>query len=332
VVAIADTGMVYGINHLSSASAWTKDLDIGVSTAENRHVKNLITAIDNLDEHGAGWQDVIVGHVSNVTAISTNASKSIIWGVNVGSRVSSVLSIPDVNGDSKPDVVAVTQGGIYLLNGSNGGILSFNTSAGSYLRDVRIFNDYNDDGNPDIITGNSHGDVLVWDVNPDSSTFGTFLLNVSFSGNKVNSILNVGDLDDDGQDEYAIGGYKSIKILRGNATLEELFYWGKGGLHSVTPGGADIDVADIAMMDDQDNDGYDDFAIVGGGHGQGALFIFSSQGLLEFNPDLVPYNPDDPGFNIPGFDIPIIFVSSFLCIIVLMVKSKKSDLNKLGKK
>lgn len=290
VVAIADTGMVYGINHLSIAAAWTKDLDIGVSTAENRHVKNLITAIDNLDEHGAGWQDVIVGHVNNVTAISTNASKSIIWGVDIGSRVSSVLSIPDVNNDSRSDVVVVTRyGGIYLLNGSNGGILSSNTSAGS-LRDVRIFNDYNDDGTPEIITGNYNGDILVWDVNPDSESFGNFILNVSFYGNNVKSILNVGDLNEDGKDEYAIGGYRTIAVLNGNATSQDTFYWGKGGLYSVTPGGAYIDVVDIAMMDDQDNDGYDDFAITGGGHGQGALFIFSSQGILEFSPDLITYS------------------------------------------
>ncbi len=288
VVAIADTGKVYGINHLSTAAAWTKNLDI-VSSVENRHVKNLITAIDNLDEHGPGWQDVIVGHVNNVTAISTNASKSIIWDVDIGSRVSSVLSIPDINSDSLSDVVVATRyGGIYLLNGSNGGILSSNTSAGS-LRDVRIFNDYNDDGTPDIITGNYNGDILVWDVNPDSESFGNFILNVSFYGYKVNSILNVGDLDDDGESEYAIGGTRSVAVLRGNATSETTFYWGKS-LHTPWPGEVDIDVADMTMMEDLDGDGFDDIAIVGGGWGSGALFIYSSQGILEFNPDLSSYS------------------------------------------
>ncbi len=41
---------------------------------------------------------------------------------------------------------------------------------------------------------------------------------------------------------------------------------------------------------------------------------------------------DDPSdFEIPGFDIPMIFVSSFLCIIVILVKYKKSASNIVGK-
>ena len=41
---------------------------------------------------------------------------------------------------------------------------------------------------------------------------------------------------------------------------------------------------------------------------------------------------DPSDFEIPGFDIPMIFVSSFLCVIVILVKYKKSASIILGKK
>ena len=252
-------------------------------------VKNTIEAIDDLDGFGPGTQDLITGHGNYVYAISTNGSGSPqIWNSSLGSRIGSVLPIPDISVDGFDDVVAVTANGIYLLEGKNGTVIWNSTAAGTYLRDVQLFNDVNDDGVREIITGNSDGEVFVVDVNPLSVDFGILVNTAQVGYRYIGSILEIEDLTGNGKNEYAVGGDGVVSVLFDNGTK----YWSGSAIGAgywLAP--AYNQIWDIALLDDQDGDNYKDIAVVGGYQAQeGAIFIFSAKGQLEFVPDLTaPY-------------------------------------------
>jgi len=290
IAAISTTGKIIGIDNLvnpmgsySTFLNWEEPIN-----SDYRFVKNTIEAIDDLDGFGPGTQDLITGHGNYVYAISTNGSGSPqIWNTSVGARVGSVLPIPDISSDGLDDVVAVTANGIYLLEGKNGTIIWSNTTAGSYFRDVQLFNDVNDDGVREIITGNSDGEVFVVDVNPLSDDFGILVNTAQVGYNYIGSILEIEDLTGNGKNEYAVGGDGVVSVLFDNGTK----YWSGSAIGAgywLAP--AYNQIWDIALLDDQNGDNYKDIAVVGGYQAQeGAIFIFASQGQLEFVPDLTAY-------------------------------------------
>jgi len=289
IAAISTTGKIIGVDNIlnpmgsySTMLNWDEPIN-----SEYRYVKNTIEAIDDLDGIGPGTQDLITGHGSSVYAISANFSNPIIWEMDVGSRVGSVLPIPDISADGLDDVVTVTSNGIYLLEGKNGTIIWSNATAGANFRDVQLFNDVNDDGVREIITGDSKGNIYIIDVNQTSAEFGKLVNTARVGYRYIGSILEIEDLNENGKNEYAIGGAGVVSVLFDNGTK----YW-SGGAHG---GGywlaADsIQIWDIALLDDQDGDNYKDIAVVGGNEDpEGAIFIFSAQGQWGFQADLIAY-------------------------------------------
>jgi hypothetical protein len=290
IAAISTTGKIIGIDNLVNPGGYSNILNWDEPiNSDFRFVKNTIEAIDDLDGFGPGTQDLITGHGNYVYAISANFSAfPEIWNQSVGSRVGSVLPIPDISADGLDDVVAVTANGIYLLEGKNGTIIWSNTTAGAYFRDVQLFNDVNDDGVREIITGNSVGQIFIIDVNPLSDDFGILVNTAQVGSRYIGSILEIEDLTGNGRNEYAIGGQGVVSVLDDNGTK----YWSGSAIGAgywLSP--AYNQIWDIALLDDQDGDNYKDIAVVGGYETQeGAIFIFSAQGQLEFQPDLVAYS------------------------------------------
>ena len=287
--AISTTGKVVGMVALSGTSGGQTFYDIDATyTSDYRHMKNTIAAIDDIDGFNPGTQDLIVGHGSIIYAISGNYSvNSLIWEQSIGSSIGSVLPIPDISADGYDDVVAVSSNGVYLLEGKNGTIIWSNTTLGSYFRDVQLFNDINSDGVREIITGDSDGDVYIIDINPSSPEFGNVLSTTKIGNHYIGAILEIEDLTGNGKMEYAIGGNGAVGVLYDNGTV----YWkgsAIGAGYWLAP--QTIQVWDIALLDDRDNDGYRDIAVVGGYEAQeGAIFMYSAQGQLEFQPDLMGY-------------------------------------------
>jgi hypothetical protein len=261
----------------------------GTYSTDIRQVKHTIAAINDLDHTGVGTQDLIVGHMHNVTAISSNTSFPIIWTTAVSGIVGSVLPITDVTGDGKQDIVVGTASGLYLLSGSNGTILTSLTNAGTYFRDMVQFSDFNGDGVKEILTGNWQGNIYIWDVNPASATFGQVLANLT-STDQVWSFLNVGDLNGDGIDEFAVGADGFVGVVLGNNAT---WYWagspsGVGYWYAAQS----IPIYDMALVSDKDGDGFKDIAVVGG-YQDDAMFILSSKGQLGFWYDLSGYGTVD---------------------------------------
>ncbi|MHA1585535.1 MAG: hypothetical protein ACTSWL_09785, partial [Promethearchaeota archaeon] len=287
---VSTNGKVIGLlSTLQNPSGTSTFVDLEVTySSDYRFVKNLIEPINDLDGIGPGTQDLIVGHGNSVFAISTNFSTNpIIWENEIG-QIASVLPIPDVSNDGLDDVVVLTRGGLNLLEGKNGSVIWSNNTMGGYFRDVQLFSDVNGDGVREIITGNSNGNIFIVDVNPLSENFGMITNTAQIGHFYIGSILEIEDLNGNGKNEYAVGGYGVVGVLYDNGTK----YWSGGAIGAgywLAPKA--LPIWDIALLDDQDGDTYGDIAVVGGYDAQeGAIFVFSAQGQLEFQPDLSVYN------------------------------------------
>ncbi|MHA1451695.1 MAG: hypothetical protein ACTSRD_02410 [Promethearchaeota archaeon] len=282
VAGVTMEGVLYVINNIQTTgfSTLTEDFsDIpwirGNSAWVGDKVKTPIAAIDDLDGNNPTQSDIVVGHYQNVTAISTNTSNRVIWDVNVGFFPSDIVVVDDINTDGLQDVVVATSNGLYLLDGADGTELANTYEAGAFCRDVEIYN------STAVITGNDDGDIYVWNVDTTSPSFDDMSLGVNW-GRDINDLLNVGDLNSDGIDEFAVGADTLVGVVDGD-TLVSIWTDGPNGW---TWNGGSIDVLDMELLEDLNGDGFGDLAVTGYGSSEGAVFVFSSYGQLHFQPDL----------------------------------------------
>ena len=274
-------GDVYVVTNIESSSPtyWKHDIDGWPWTNfRNDQVKTPITAIDDLDGNNPTQQDIVYGWYNNVTAISTNTSNREIWTVDIGYFPTDVVAVADQNSDGLPDVVATARDGVFLLNGADGSTLASIVESYGFYRDVEIYN------STAVISGNDDGDLFVWDINTASPTFGDIILTRDWYGRAIYDILNVGDLNSDGVDEFAVGGYTIAGVAYGNDLSS---VWARSPYGSSWNGQA-INVYDMALLDDLDGDGHGDLAVTGYATNiaDNAVFVFGTYGQLQFIPDL----------------------------------------------
>jgi hypothetical protein len=275
-----DVYVVTNIETGGSPSYWKHDIDGWTWTNFfSSQVKTPIDAIDDLDGNNPTQQDIVYGWYTNVTAISTNSSNREIWTVDIGYFLTDVVAVADQNSDGLQEVVATTKDGVFLLNGADGSTLNSISETGAYFRDVDVYN------STAIITGNKDGDLFVWDINTASPTFGDIILTRNWYGRNIYDILDVGDLDSDGVDEFAVGGYTLAGVAYGN-NLSSI--WARSPYGS-SWNGQPINVYDMALLDDLDGDGHGDLAVTGYATNiaDNAVFVFGTYGQLHFVPDLV---------------------------------------------
>jgi hypothetical protein len=288
VAGVTFDGKVYMIgNTLSSSISKSWDFsDAYWSRSDmpviNTQINTPIAAIDDLDELDSIPQDIIVGHYENVTALSTHSSNSEIWIAEIGYFISDLVVVEDINGDSEQDIVVASSGGLFLLSGEDGTILSTKTDLGTYYCDVEVFN------STAVISGDRDGDVIIWDVDSLGSTYNTTQENNIFSGYDVYDLLVVEDLNGDGTNEVAVGGEKSICVIYGNNLTK---IW-SGRTYGSSWDGNSINIYDMVIVEDFNGDGFGDLAVTGWtsdagmADAEGAVFLFSVYGQLQFVPDL----------------------------------------------
>ncbi len=287
VITIEKSGDVSAVMDLNIFTGTSLFVNLGyASEPDRRMLKNPIVAIENLDSVGPTWQDLIIGHYNTIYAVSAkNFTNPIIWNTSISGRIGSCVVTPDLDEDTYQDVVVAATTGLYLLSGKTGAILTSRTNIGSYFRDAILFSDYSGDSVPEILTGNWQGDVILWNINPLSEQFGDVILNLTRVGGRITSFLELPDLNDDGKSEFAVGGGNGfLGVLQPNGT----WYWKTGVSGSGLWSNAWwIDIYDIALLDDRNGDGWPDIAVTGGYESQeSGAFIYSSQGGLNFQPDL----------------------------------------------
>jgi hypothetical protein len=94
---------------------------------------------------------------------------SLIWSTPTGGPAFSVIGIEDVNNDGQPDAfagasnVSETQGIVYCINGSNGGVLWSKTTASTSVWALSQLDDINEDGIFDVAAGDFGGHLYGFD-------------------------------------------------------------------------------------------------------------------------------------------------------------------------
>jgi hypothetical protein len=198
----------------------------------------------------SGYMDVAQNHGNGIFG---TAKRYLIPGGFLPPGVASQVTVKDLNGDGKPDII-VTSPRLHsvcvFMNTGNGTFAPAQTYAvGSGPTAVAV-GDFNRDGKIDIVTTNANGTVSVL-INNGNGTFGT-AQNYTIGG-LANSIA-VGDFNHDGYLDIATTGSTETDVLlnNGNGTF--------GSYQNVGPAGSSVVAADF------NGDGFPDLAeIVGNG-------------------------------------------------------------------
>jgi hypothetical protein len=180
------------------------------------------------DVNGDGLLDVVAATFANIGSITRPGNRPVYLlpgdgkgGINNGPMIdiaegTASLSLSDLNGDGRVDLVVATgngsTGGVQVSLGNGNGTFQatqfYDTGAGSTL-DVEAV-DINHDGKLDLITANSSGPgVSVLLGNGD----GTFQAAQTFGSAAGYAVLAIGDFNGDGYPDLAAINGASISIL-----------------------------------------------------------------------------------------------------------------------
>jgi hypothetical protein len=205
-----------------------------------------------LDLVGAGIHGGVYVAQNHGNGIFGTANSYLIPGNNLFG-VADQVTVKDLNGDGKPDIIVTDprlNSVCVLMNTGNGTFAPAQTYAVGGTPTAVAVGDFNHDGKVDIVTTNSNGTVSVL-LNNGNGTFGTAS---SYAiGGPANSIA-VGDFNHDGYMDIATTGSTEMDVLlnNGNGTF--------GPYQNVGPAGSSIVAADF------NGDGFPDLAeLVGTG-------------------------------------------------------------------
>jgi hypothetical protein len=195
------------------------------------------------DINGDGWQDIVIAH-NDTTGAGVGVGVIVNTFLPVGATVDpagnppwafpettysighpvSNVAVSDVNGDGKPDIVAVTADGtnliVMLLNDGTGNFVQgASVQAGMGASQVAL-GDFNQDGFLDIAVLNT-GDATIGIFSGNGD--GTFQAMVPYSVGLNPAAFSIADLNLDGYMDFAIANGDS-------ATQGEVsFLYGQGG-------------------------------------------------------------------------------------------------------
>jgi uncharacterized protein (TIGR03437 family) len=233
---------------------------------------------------------VTADSITGNTCVTVVSSQGVVGAPPVNFLGGSLTGVAtgDLNGDGKPDAVAVggaNEVSVSLLNGT-----AFKAPAGYSLGGVSpqaaAIADMNGDGKADVVTANGAGSVSVLLGNGD----GTLRPAVTTISNVNPSALVLADLNGDGKLDAALAAYSisttvtdgGVAILLGNGdgTLQAPVNLTLSGLHAEAIASADLN-----------GDGVPDLAVVAiGTAGQPAtLAVFLGLGSGKFRaPQMLP--------------------------------------------
>lgn len=216
-------------------------------------------AITSTDDGGAVGSRV--AGLSPGQVIGFNKFGNIIWTHDATASPWGLIEIPDLNGDSKSDVVAGGfDGKVYALTGDSGKVI-WQTTIGSYIiEDLFLSPDVDSDGMPDILVS-----ALTPTVFMISGKTGNIIWTGYTGGNNLGAGV-LGDMTGDFIPEMGVGSLSNVMKVFNGLNGQEIFSYVFG------PGSNTWSPECVWQMDDLDKNGSLEFAV---GTRDGRVFAFS---------------------------------------------------------
>ena len=181
-----------------------------------------ILAVSVADINGDGKPDLVASGWDGVSSIIStflgNGDGTFSdFNVNSGylnNDYTTSITLADLNGDGKPDVVVSTNNGLYTMMGQGDG--TFQLSNGIPISgnspQLTSLADLNGDGNLDIVASNGLGGLSVFLGNKD----GTFSAEISYFNGAQSASNTTADINGDGRLDIITTTSNGIGILFGN--------------------------------------------------------------------------------------------------------------------
>ncbi len=187
-----------------------------------------------------------------------------------GSAPSSV-TVSDVNGDGKSDLVAANAGGasVSVLLGNGDGTFQNQTTFATGLSPSSVaVMDVNGDGRPDLVVANSgDNNVSVLLGNGD----GTFQNQTTFATGSAPSFVAVADLNGDGKPDLIVADSGGVSLLLGN---------GDGTFQSQTTFATGSSPSSVVVAD-VNGDGKPDLVVANGGDNNVGVLLGNGNGTFQ---------------------------------------------------
>lgn len=216
-------------------------------------------AITSTDDGGAVGSRVAGLNPGQV--IGFNKFGNIIWTYNATASPWGLIEIPDLNGDSKSDIVAGGfDGKVYALTGDSGKVI-WQTTIGNYIiEDLFLSPDVDGDGMQDILVS-----ALTPTVFMISGKTGSIIWTGYTGGNNLGAGV-LGDMTGDFIPEMGVGSLSNVMKVFNGVNGQEIFSYVFG------PGTNTWSPECVWQMDDLDRNGSLEFAV---GTRDGRVFAFS---------------------------------------------------------
>lgn len=237
------------------------------------------------DLNGNGTDDLIYGTSwgsRTVFALESSTGQT-IWSYDTYANppsgwIYSVNPIPDLNGDSIPEVIAGAGSDAnagYCFDGANGSLL-WRKQAGDVIYATAALNDVNDDGVPDAVFGSGDNDDRVYCISGASSGSPQQIWMYDTGGASVLTMDRIADINSDGYDDVIIGTWTNnhkIIALSGHSSTNADTIWTSS---------VGYPVMKVVACDDLDGDSYQDVLVASWSSYAEALSGFDGSSIWRY--------------------------------------------------